>query len=112
MKKVPLGPKRIKLFYHHDGIDDYGLKEKEEYKTHDITKQVEKANINANENEKFKKKANNNEKKEKIITNKIEKGKKTKGKKTKRKKKRNSRSKTKRNATEIHSCISWYKSRW
>ena len=37
MKKVPLGPKRVKLSNHHDGIDGYGQKEKEEYKAYDIT---------------------------------------------------------------------------
>ena len=33
MKKVPLGPKRVKLSYHHNDIDDYGQKEKEEDKS-------------------------------------------------------------------------------
>ena len=68
MKKVPLGPKRVKLSNHHDGIDDYGLKEKEEYKAYDITTQVEKENNNENENEKEKEtreKANKNKKKDK-----------------------------------------------
>ena len=55
LKKVPLGPKRVKPSNHHDGIHDYGLKEKEEYKFYDITKQVEKVNNNENENEKTKK---------------------------------------------------------
>ena len=57
---------------HHDGIHDYGQKEKEEDKVYDITKQVEKTNNN--EKEKEKQEANNNKKKyEKIYTNKIEK---------------------------------------
>ena len=50
------------------------------------------------------------ENKEKINTNKIEKEK-TDG-NPKEKRKKNSISKTKQTATEIHSCISWYKSRW
>ena len=37
MKKVPLGQKRVKLSCHHDQIDDYGQKEKEEYKPNDKT---------------------------------------------------------------------------
>ena len=54
IKKVPLGPKRVKLSYHHDGIDDYGQKEKEEDKPYDFTKQVEIANNNEKEKEKEK----------------------------------------------------------
>ena len=65
MKKVPLGPKRVKLSYHHHRIDDYGQKGKEEDKSYDITKQVEKVNNNENKNEKEKEKANNNRKKKK-----------------------------------------------
>ena len=61
MKKLPLGSKRVKLSNHHDGINDYGPKEKEEDKAYVITKQVEKAN----NNEKRKKEANNNKKNEK-----------------------------------------------
>ena len=41
-------PKRVKLSNHHDGINDYGQKEKEENKAYDITKQEEKANTNEN----------------------------------------------------------------
>ena len=48
MKKVPLGPKRVKLSYHHNWIDDSVQKEIEENKHHDFTKQVEKANKNEN----------------------------------------------------------------
>ena len=70
MKKVLLGSKRVKLSNHHDGIHDYGQKEKVEGTTYDITKQVEKSN----NDEKEKEDANNNrEKYEKIYTNKIEK---------------------------------------
>ena len=58
MKKVPLGPKRVKLSNHHDGMHDYDQKEKEDDKAYDITKQVEKAN----NNKKKKEEANNNEK--------------------------------------------------
>ena len=53
MNKLPLGPKRVKLSNHHDGINDYGLKGKKEDKAFDITKQVEKANNNWKENEKY-----------------------------------------------------------
>ena len=52
MKKVPFSPKRVNLSNHHDEIDDYGLKEKEEYIAYDITKQVEKANNNKKKKEK------------------------------------------------------------
>ena len=61
MKKVPLGPKRVQLSNHHDGIHHYGQKEKEEEKAYDITKQIEKEN----NNEKEKEEANNNEIKKK-----------------------------------------------
>ena len=67
MKKVPLGPNRVKLSNHHDQKHDYGQIGKEEDKAYDFTKQVEKGNNNEKEEEK----ANNNE--EKIYMNKIEK---------------------------------------
>ena len=51
MKKVPLGPKRVKLLNHHDGIHDYGQKEKEEDKAYDITKQVKKQIIAKKKNQ-------------------------------------------------------------
>ena len=57
MKKVPLGSKRDKLSNHHDGIDDYGQKEKEEDKHYDITKQVEKAKNNEKEKRKKRRKS-------------------------------------------------------
>ena len=44
MKKVPLGPKRVKLSCHLDQIDDYGQKGKQEDKHYDFTTQVEKVN--------------------------------------------------------------------
>ena len=50
-----MSPKRVKLSYLHDGIDDYGQIEKEEYKAYGITKQVEKANNNEKENNNKKK---------------------------------------------------------
>ena len=49
MKKNPLGPKKVKLSNHNDGIYGYGEKGKKEDKAYDITKQVEKANNNEKE---------------------------------------------------------------
>ena len=41
MKKVPLGPKRVKLSNHHDGIDGYGQKKRrnQSFWHHKISKQ-------------------------------------------------------------------------